>query len=113
MSPETNNPLAAVEPATLELYKKLLTAIKKIGKFKEEKKKASIHLVRDSAFVGVHPRKQFLILTLKSDHAIQSKRIFKSEQVSKSRWHHEVKLLAPSEIDRELIMWMSEAYSIS
>jgi hypothetical protein len=39
------------------LYTDLLTAIKPIGPFREEIKKASIHLVRGSAFAGVHPRK--------------------------------------------------------
>ena len=47
-----------------ELYKKLLKAIGPLGAFREDVKKTSIHLVRGSAFAGVHPRKQHLLLTI-------------------------------------------------
>lgn len=107
------NPLAGVEPETLELYRTLCRALRKIGKFTEEKKKTSIHLVRTTAFAGVHPRKKHLVITIKASRPIASERIFKSEQTSKSRWHHEVKLANAAGIDAELLGWLAEAYEIS
>jgi len=65
------------------LYAALLDALRDVGPFQEEVKKTSIHLVRDSAFLGVHPRKTHLLVTVKSDRAIESPRVFKAEQVSK------------------------------
>src|ERR1700693_5678870 len=58
--------LAIASPVSRQLYTDLLAAIKPIGPFREEIKKTSIHLVRGSAFAGVHPRQQYLILTVKA-----------------------------------------------
>ena len=36
-----------------------------------------------------------------------------SEQTSANRWHHEIKLSDPDEIDAELIAWLQDSYTIS
>ena len=105
--------LAASEPGVRELYDDLLRMAGQCGPFEVEEKKTSLHLVRKSAFVGVHPRKKHLVVTLKAAGPVSSARIFKSEQVSKSRWHHEVKLASAADVDTELLVWMREAYEIS
>ncbi|MBI3209526.1 MAG: DNA replication protein DnaC [Candidatus Solibacter usitatus] len=107
------DPLAVAEPETKELYAHLLKALSKSVKFKEEKKKTCIHLVRTSAFAGVHARKKHLVITIKAPGPIASERVFKSEQVSKSRWHHELKLASRAEIDVELLCWLQQGYEIS
>jgi len=107
------NALSAAGPVSLKLYKQLLSGVKGIGPFQEEVKKTSIHLVRKTAFAGVQPRKEHLNLTIKAAKSNRSARIFKSEQTSKSRWHHEVKLAALSDIDGELLGWIREAYELS
>jgi len=106
------NALSATGPASRQLYRDLLAALRKIGPFQEEIKKTSIHLVRESAFAGVHPRKQYLLLTIKAAKPIRSARIVKTEQVSKNRWHLELKLTAADEIDSELLGWLREAYDL-
>jgi uncharacterized protein DUF5655 len=45
-------------------------------------------------------------------HPIQSQRITKTEQVSKSRFHNEVKLASPSDVDEELLGWLKDAYRL-
>ena len=75
-------------------------------------KKTSIHLVRSSAFVGVHPRKAHLLLTIKAAAPIQSGRIVKTEQFSANRWHLDVKLAIAGDLDAELLGWLREAYEI-
>jgi len=107
----TPDALSTASPAARELYKELLRALKPLGSFKEEFKKTSIHLTRRSAFAGVHPRKEYLLLTIKAAQPIRSKRIVKSEQVSKSRWHEEVKV-ADGDIDAELLGWLRDAYEL-
>jgi hypothetical protein len=79
-------------PEVKATYAAILKAAKTLGPVKEEAKKTSIHLVRNSAFAGVAMRKSALILTLKSDSDVTSKRIAKREQASPHRWHLELKL---------------------
>jgi hypothetical protein len=84
-----------------------------LGPFSVEEKKTSVHLVRKSAFAGIHPRRRHLVLTVKSASEIDSDRIFKSEQVSKSRWHNEIKLVDLTDLNPELLDWLREGYNIS
>lgn len=107
------DPMAAATPETLKLYNQLLAKAKGLGPYEVEVKKTCVHLVRATAFAGVHPRKQHLLLTIKADGPIKSPRIVKSEQTSKSRWHHDVKLTAAADIDRELLEWLRAGYEIS
>jgi uncharacterized protein DUF5655 len=93
-------------------YARLLAALRQIGPFEEEPKKTSIHLTHTVGFAGVHPRKSYLILNLRTDHPLESSRIAKVEQVSKHRYHCELKLAAPTEIDEELLGWLTEAYRL-
>jgi hypothetical protein len=94
------------------LYAELLNVARRLGPFQEEVKKTSIHLVRDAAFLGVHPRKSHLLVTVKSGGPIASPRIAKAEQVSKYRWHLDIELAEPAEIDDEFTGWMSASYAL-
>jgi hypothetical protein len=100
-------------PEVKATYAAILKEAKKFGPVKEEAKKTSIHLVRKSAFAGVATRKTALILTLKSDSDIASQRIAKREQASAHRWHLEVKLDAPEQVDREILAWLKKAYELA
>ena len=100
-------------PEVRATYAAILKAAKKLGPVKEEAKKTSIHLVRKSAFAGVATRKSALILTLKSDSDIASQRIAKREQASAHRWHVELKLEKPEQVDRELVGWLEKAYALA
>ncbi|HEV8146753.1 MAG TPA: DUF5655 domain-containing protein [Bryobacteraceae bacterium] len=107
------NPFEKSSPETKALYERLLTALRKLGPFEAEWKKTSIHLVRKTAFAGVHPRKASLVLTLKASELIKSPRIAKSEQVSRNRWHLDLKVNSPSEIDKQLLDWLRAAYDLA
>ena len=100
-------------PEVKATYAAILKAAKKFGPIKEEAKKTSIHLVRKSAFAGVATRKTALILTLKSDSDITSKRIAKREQASAHRWHLETRLAAPQQVDGEILAWLRKAYDLA
>ena len=101
------------EPVVKSIYDRILKESRKFGKIVEEPKKTSIHLVNKSAFAGVATRKSALILNIKSAAPIKDARIKKSEQVSASRFHQEVKLVSPEEIDSTLIAWLKDAYTLS
>src|SRR6266545_6422974 len=100
-------------PEVKATYAAILKAAKKLGPVKEEAKKTSIHLVRKSAFAGIATRKSALLLTLKSDIDVANKRISKREQASANRWHLEVKLQAPEQVDREILAWLKTAYELA
>ncbi len=93
-------------------YQRLLEVLHTLGPFQEETKKTSIHLVHRGGFAGIHPRKSYLILTLRMASCLENPRIAKSEQVSKNRYHNEVKLTSPQEVDEELLAWLKEAYTL-
>ena len=100
-------------PAVRAIYKQITGAARAVGPFKEEPKKTSIHLARKSAFAGIATRKDALILTIKSAADIRSPRIVKREQASANRWHLEIRLDAPEQVDRELKAWLREAMQLS
>ncbi|HVQ38637.1 MAG TPA: DUF5655 domain-containing protein [Pyrinomonadaceae bacterium] len=100
-------------PEVKATYSAILNAARKLGPVKEEAKKTSIHLVRKTAFAGVATRKTALILTLKSDSDVTSKRIKKRAQASANRWHLEIKLEAPAQVDREILGWIEKAYELA
>lgn len=101
------------DPRVRATYDRIILAGRALGRMKEDPKKTSIHLVRKTAFAGVATRKGALILTLKADTDIRSPRVVKREQVSANRWHVEVRVEKPSEVDRELTRWLKAAYALS
>ncbi len=101
------------DAAVRKIYDGLMKSAKKFGPVSEEPKKTSIHLVNRTAFAGVATRKNALMLTIKSDRKLSSPRIHKSEQTSANRFHHEVKLTSPPEVDAELVHWLRDAYALS
>ena len=108
-----NSHFVGKEPVVREIYDRLLKTVKRFGPIVEEPKKTSIHIVSKTALAGVATRKGYLILTIKSDRQIASPRIHKSEQTSASRFHHEVKLSSPSEVDKQLTDWLKAAHQLS
>jgi uncharacterized protein DUF5655 len=101
------------DPVVRSIYDRILKESRKFGAMTEEPKKTSIHLVHRSAFAGVVTRKNALILNIKSSVPIKHARIAKSEQLSASRFHQEVKLTSPDDVDAVLIGWLKDAYVIS
>lgn len=100
-------------PIVRKIYDQLLKSLKPVGPIIEEPKKTSIHLVNATAFAGIATRKDYLILTIKSDRELISPRIYKGERVSAKRFHSEVKLASPGDVDKELLTWLKDAYRIS
>lgn len=101
------------DPVVNKIYDHLLKHSRRFGPVGEDPKKTSIHLVNVTAFAGVATRKNAIILTIKSDRDLGSPRIHKSERTSARRFHHEVKLTAPADVDAELIGWLKAAYGLS
>ena len=101
------------DPAVRATYLRLLGAARALGPVVEEPKKTSIHLMRHTAFAGVAPRRSSLMLTLKSAKDVRNARIHKREQTSAHRWHLEIRLETPTDVDRQLTAWLSAAYALA
>ena len=100
----------AVVPA---IYQRLLAALRPLGPVEQQPKKTSIHLARGTGFAGVHPRKSAIILNLRLARPLEGQRVVKAEQVSKNRYHNEVRLTSPDDVDAELTGWLREAYDLT
>ena len=101
------------DPVVKSIYERILKESCKFGKVIEDPKKTSIHLNNKSAFLGVATQRSAIILTVKSSSPIKDARIRKSEKVSASRYHHEIKLTSPEEVDSVVVGWLKQAYEIS
>jgi Domain of unknown function (DUF5655) len=76
-------------PNVRAVYDSLLVHLRSFGSLYEEPKKTSIHLANKSGFAGVHTRKNYLILNIRSDHQ------------------------NTDDIDGELLSWLKAAYDLS
>ncbi|MBK9713984.1 MAG: hypothetical protein IPO81_22180 [Kouleothrix sp.] len=103
---------AGGDPDVRAAYERLLEALRAIGPFAEQPKQTSIHLARATGFAGVHPRKRSLTLNLRTDSPIASPRLARVERVSKNRYHNEIKLNHPDQVDAELVGWLRAAYAL-
>lgn len=100
-------------PVVRQTYDAILHAAWKFGTFEEQPKKTSIHLARRSAFAGVATRKDAVLLTIRVDEKITDRRIRKIEQTSANRWHLELRLTAPDQVDEQVREWLKRAYELS
>lgn len=111
--------MQAATPALLQgnapasaVFEALVPVLQEIGPFQVEEKKTSLHIKGPrAAFLGVHPRRTGLRLNIVLPEPLQSPRVVKAEQVSANRWHNEIDLTSPTEIDAELTAWLEQAYA--
>jgi hypothetical protein len=100
-------------PIANSLYTDLKDGLSGVGPFTEELKQTSAHfVVGKGAFLGVHPRSNLIIVNVVLTRALESVRVAKCEQVSKTRFHNEIKVHLSEEIDEELKGWIREAYQL-
>ncbi|MBV8545395.1 MAG: hypothetical protein JO093_00805 [Acidobacteria bacterium] len=100
-------------PHVFQIYQKIVDASSALGPVEEDPKKTSIHLNRRVAFAGVQTRKDALILTLKSERDVKHNRVHKTEQTSANRWHFEVRLNDPAEVDEQIVQWLHMSYELA
>ncbi len=105
-----SNPFDGTEAIVNDLYELLLAKVKEIGVFSVETKRTSIHLSKRAAFLGVHPKKKYLEINIVSRDPLGDR--YKSEQVSKNRFHNRVRINSATDFDRELMRDIENAYKL-
>jgi hypothetical protein len=100
-------------PVVRAAYEAILDVARTLGPVREDPKKTTIHLVRETAFAGVAARRDALILTLKSTRPINNPRVHRAHQTSTNRWHMEIRVNGAGEVDNELKAWIADAYELA
>jgi hypothetical protein len=96
------------------IFRCLLGALAPYGPIRVEPKATCLHLCgRKSAFAGVHPRRNGVLLTIRTAAPIDSPRVRRSERASANRAHNDILLSDPSQVDDELAAWLSEGLKLS
>jgi hypothetical protein len=94
-------------------YEAVIKYLEQLGPLSVEPKKTCLHIVNRTALAGIYPRKGYLQLELKSDYDITDPLIFKSEQISKNRFHHIVRLSSTDAFTEKIAGWIRDAYHLS
>lgn len=100
-------------PVLGQLYKALCTNLDHLGEYEVEVKKTSLHITHSRAFLGVHPRKDSLLLNIVTSAPLNSARLHKVDRVSANRYHNEVIISDTQQFDTELSEWLGQAYSLT
>jgi hypothetical protein len=99
---------------TLEsIYQRLRSCLDGLGPHQIEPKKTSLHVTHGRAFLGVHPRRAGLLLNVVLNHRVESPLVSKCEQVSTNRYHNEILVSSPSDLDDEVLALLREAYQLT
>jgi hypothetical protein len=104
--------------ASEQTFGRLLEILGKLPSVIIEEKKTCVHVVAGkAAFLGVHPRKFGLRLTIKLDRRLPE--AVKSDQASKLRFHNEVDVSLSAQadgairaLDSTVAGWIEEAYRL-
>ena len=104
---------AGKNPIVTELFKAILEKLSYYDyDYGIEPKKTSLHLTNGATFLGIHPKKNWLDITIVSTEALDHPLLKKAEQVSKNRWHNDVRLSALTDLDDSLVSAIAHAYAL-
>ena len=93
------------------LYAQLKADVKQnIGPFKVESLPCCIHFVSSFTFLAVKALKGRIRVTFTLNYRLKSSRATKPLQMSRSRFLYGVDVKDESEIDKELMGWLKQAY---
>jgi hypothetical protein len=95
-----------------DLQTALMQLLRSIGKYKIEEKKESIHIVRERAFLGIHPKKSYLGVNVVLNHSNAVPVASKIEQVSANRFHHFYKITDKRDLNKAFALLLKEAYDL-
>jgi hypothetical protein len=101
------------DPVSSSVYGALLDHIYALDGCELQENASSFHVAHGRAFLGLHPRRGGILVNIVLDRQLESDRVHRVERVSAKRWHNEVILKDPSEIDAEMLAWIREGYALT
>jgi len=106
------DPFANSDPIVKDLYEHLMSKLKGLGPMRVETKKTSMHIVNHAAFLGIDPKRKLLEINIVSLKPLDQKRGYKTEQVSRNRFHNRMRIEAARDISARLVEDIRGAYSL-
>ena len=104
---------ARSDPQVRTVVRSLIERVQALPEVVVDPKGTCLHLNHRTAFAGLHPRRDALLLNLRSRAPIESPRIRKAERVSANRWHNELLVESVEAIDDELMGWVAAAHALA
>jgi hypothetical protein len=101
------------DPVSSAVYDSLIEEISPLDGWELQEKASSFHVVRRSAFLGIHPRRGGILVNIVLATKLDSARVHRAERVSANRWHNEVILRDLSDVDAELLAWIREGHTLA
>ncbi len=110
---EVDRVFARSAPRVRTVVRSLIDRVQALPGVVVDPKGTCLHLNHRTAFAGLHPRRDALLLNLRSRAPIASPRIRKVELVSANRCHNELLVDSVEAIDDELMQWVAEAHALA
>jgi hypothetical protein len=104
---------ARSEPQVRSLVGTLIARADALPDVTVDPKGTCVHLNRRVAFANLHPRKNAVLLNLRTSAPIESARIRKVERASANRYHNEMLLESAADLDGELMQWIADAHALA
>lgn len=101
------------DPISSEVYGSLTDQISTLPGCELQENASSFHVAHGRAFLGIHPRRGGILVNIVLDRQLDAARVHRAERVSANRWHNEVILRDPEQIDSELLGWIREGYALT
>jgi len=101
------------DPVSSAVYRALVDQVSGLPGCELQENASSFHMTHGRAFLGIHPRRGGLLVNIVLAARLDSARVHRSEQVSANRWHNEIILQDPADIDADLIAWIREGYTLT
>jgi hypothetical protein len=101
------------DPISSGTFGALMDKITELGGCELQENASSFHVAHGRAFLGIRPRRGGILVNIVLIRELDSARIHRAERVSANRWHNEVILKDPAEVDAELLTWICEGYALT
>jgi hypothetical protein len=101
------------DPISSGTFAALMDKVAELGGCELQENVSSFHVAHGRAFLGIRPRRGGILVNIVLIRELDSARIHRAERVSANRWHNEVILKDPAEVDAELLTWIREGYALT
>jgi Domain of unknown function (DUF5655) len=97
-------------PDQRAIYERMMEHIATLGPVHVDAVKVGVFLMSDRKFAEIRPRPRGLLVYLMLSRAVDHPRALRSERIAANRMWSTLRLTDPSEVDDELLEWITLAY---
>jgi hypothetical protein len=97
----------------LEIYKRIIRAVDKLGPYTFSPIKDYIMLKHTSTFLTIKPRKKYLDISFFLAKKTEEFPVFASLPASKHRVRHAARMEKPADVTRAVVNWIKASYQLT